>query len=493
MRFFSTLFTFFLTAALFGETLFVRPYDDSKPVTKALVKSCEIESIYKIKRSSFYAVHTKNSLKSATCLKALPMIDSVEADKKIDITFKSNDPYFKNQWHLQNTGQRGTAGNDARVAEAWEIIEELGLEPGKGVKIGIIDDAFDLHHPDMEGKFLKGYDLEDDDDYPYADENEPHGTCVSGVAAAVRDNKTGVAGGCPGCKIVPVRAGSSFGEGEKMALAFNFLLDRGVHIITNSWGPADNSGHVEMPEVLQEIIGHARKYDRDGLGVVIFFAAGNGNEDISADESFDGFAANENVIAVGAVNAYGIRSNYSDFGRDLDILSPSSDTDSDYLWNPFAIETTKDGIWTIDARSYFGYSSTDYTGFFGGTSSATPLAASIAALLIGAYPQLSRDELYEILTTTADKVSPNDAMYDENGFSEKYGYGRINAAAAVSELCKRHECTGGLPEIEEETYPAEELDYELTDSDMTEFPDDDLAPVKVKGDGCSTTFIDWRF
>jgi hypothetical protein len=277
-----------------------------------------------------------------------------------------------------------------------------------------------------------------------------------------------------------------------MAFAFNFLLDNGVHVITNSWGPADNSGHVDMPEVLQEIIGHARRYDRDGLGVVIFFAAGNGNEDISAEETFDGFAANENVIAVGAVNAYGIRSSYSDFGKDLDILSPSSDTDSDYLWNPFAIETTKDGIWTIDARSYYGYSSTNYTEFFGGTSSATPLAASIAALLIGAWPELSRDELYEILTTTADKVSPNDAMYDENGFSELYGYGRINAAAAVSELCRRHDCTGGLPAIEGETYPAEELDYRLTDSDMTEFPDDDLAPVKIQG-GCTTTFIDWRF
>ena len=493
MKFFLALFTLFFALSIFGETLFVRPVDGSKPLTKAAIKTCGVESVYKVKRSSFYAVRTNNPEESALCLKASPLVRSVEPDKKLDIALKSADPYFKNQWHLQNTGQRGTAGNDARVAEAWEIIEELGLEPGAGVKIGIIDDAFDLHHPDMEGKFLKGYDLEDDDDYPYADENEPHGTCVSGVAAAVRGNGIGVAGGCPGCKIVPVRAGSTFGDSEKMAFAFNFLLDNGVHIITNSWGPADNSGHVDMPEVLQEIIEHARKYDRDGLGVVIFFAAGNGNEDISAEETFDGFAANENVIAVGAVNAYGIRSSYSDFGRDLDILSPSSDTDADYLWNPFAIETTKDGIWTIDARSYFGYSATDYTGFFGGTSSATPLAASIAALLIGAYPQLSRDELYEILTTTADKVAPNDAMYDENGFSELYGYGRINAAAAVSELCRRHECTGGLPEIEGETYPAEELDVELTDSDMTEFPDDDLAPVRVKSGGCSTTLIDWRF
>ena len=469
------------------ETVFIELKDSSKKFLKTDFKNCGITHFYKIKRTSFYAVHTENKETSLDCFVKSPLVKKVIPDRKMNIRYRSSDPFFENQWHLLNTGQRGTAGNDAKVAAAWEYLENLGIRPGSGVKIGIIDDAFDLHHPDMEGKYLKGLDLVDGDDYPYADENEPHGTCVTGVIAAVKDNNLGVAGACPECKIVPVRSGDMLGDGENMAKAFNFVLDQGVQIISNSWGPADNGGGEDMPEVIKEIVKYAREKERNGLGVVIFFAAGNGNEDISDEKSFDGYAANENVIAVGAVNAYGKRSNYSDFGKDLDIMAPSSDVDGDYVWNPFAIDTIKDGIWTIDARSYYGYSQSDYTGTFGGTSSASPLAAAVAGLMISAYPELSRDELYEIITKTADKIAPGDADYDENGFSEKYGYGRINALAAVTMLCERHDCKGGLPEIAEETYEPEELVPEQ--SDIDEFPDDSMLPVKTTEKGCSAIII----
>ena len=470
------------------DTVFVELNDSSRKFLKSDFEKCGINYFYKIKRTDFYAVHTENKEISLDCISKSPLVKKAVPDKKINIEYKSSDPFFANQWHLENTGQRGTEGNDAKVAAAWEYLETLGIEPGKGVKIGVIDDAFDVHHPDMAGKYLKGLDLVDGDDYPYIDDNEPHGTCVTGVIAAVRDNDLGVAGACPDCKIVPVRSGSVLGEGENMAKAFNFVLDQGVQIISNSWGPADNSGAEDMPEVVKEIVKYAREKERDGLGVVIFFAAGNGNENISAEESFDGYAANDDVIAVGAVNAYGKRSNYSDFGKDLDIVSPSSDVDGDYVWNPFATDTMKDGIWTIDARSYYGYSQSDYTGTFGGTSSACPLAAAVAGLMISAYPELSRDELYEIITTTADKVSPGDADYDENGFSEKYGYGRINALAALQTLCERHDCTGGLPEISGETYEPEDLD--LDTGGIDEFPDESMLPVTTtEKSGCSVSLL----
>lgn len=480
------VFLLMFSAVFAEDTVFVQLKDDSRKFLKSDFEKCGITYFYKIERTNFYAVHTDSKEISLDCISQSPLVKKAIPDKKMNIEYKNRDPFFENQWHLLNTGQRGTEGNDAKVAAAWEYLETLGIEPGKGVKIGIIDDAFDLHHPDMEGKYLKGLDLVDGDDYPYADDNEPHGTCVTGVIAAVKDNGLGVAGACPGCKIVPVRSGTMLGEGENMANAFNFVLDSGVQIISNSWGPADNSGAEDMPEVIKEIVKYAREKERDGLGVVIFFAAGNGNENISAEETFDGYAASEDVIAVGALNAYGNRSNYSDFGKDLDIMSPSSDVDGDYVWNPFAFDTIKDGIWTIDARSWYGYSQSDYTSSFGGTSSASPLAAAVAGLMISAYPKLSRDELYEIITTTADKVSPVDADYDENGFSEKYGYGRINALSALKMLCERHECTGGLPEIVEETYGPEELDME---SDIGEFPDDSMLPVKTTEKGCSLTVL----
>jgi len=448
---------------------------------------CSVNSFYKIKRSSFYAVKTDNADNTLKCFRNLRDVSHVFKDDLLKIEYKNDktDPYLQNQWHLKNTGQTGVAGNDSKVIEALNYIKSMGLKPGAGVKIGIIDDAFDVHHPDMEGKFLIGYDVIDGDDYPYIDENEPHGTCVSGVIAAVYNNGIGVAGACPECKIVPVRASDKLGQTEKMAEAFNYLLDRGVHIISNSWGPTDGGGAVEMPEVISEIIHNARTEERDGAGVVIFFAAGNGNESISDSETFDGFAASPDVIAIGAVNASGVRSSYSDFGPDLDFLAPSSDIDAGYVWDPYATDMTLDGIWTIDSRSYYGYFQTDYTASFGGTSSATPLASAVAGLLISVYPQITWDELYDILKRSADKVSPGDAEYSDSGFSKYYGYGRINAYEAVKLLCSEKNCAGGLENIDEDVYFSYNLDIDPDGDADTEYNDDSIIPDEIETGGCN--------
>ncbi|HPY14615.1 MAG TPA: S8 family serine peptidase [bacterium] len=473
-----------------NETVFVKFDNDIKKFSAIEFSDCGINDYYKIPRTSYYAVKTENSAKAVRCISQNRSVKKVFADEPMNISYKKAvpDPYLQNQWHFQNTGQTGIAGNDAKVIEAWNYLEELGIKPGLGVKIGLIDDAFDLHHPDMEGKFLKGRDVTNGSDYPYAHDNEPHGTCVAGVIAAVKDNGIGVAGACPFCRIVPVRASEELGKAENMANAFNYLLDRGVHVISNSWGPSDNSGPVEMPEIIAEIINFARFEFRKGKGIVVFFAAGNGNESISDPETFDGFAASPDVIAVGAVNASGSRSAYSDFGEDLDIVSPSSDVDAGYIWDPFAIDLTSDGIWTVDARWYYGYNQTDYTSTFGGTSSATPLVAAVAGLMISAYPDVTWDEIYEIITESADKIAPADAGYDENGFSIYYGYGRINAVNALKMLCGKYECAGGLEESEEEVY--ESYDQEIPDEgEFSEFPDDSMLPIEKYAYGCNITLF----
>lgn len=471
-----------------AETLFVKLQSNIKDFGNTELSECQVESYYKIPRSSFYAVKTLNRDNSLKCLALNRAVKKVFADKPLNISYKESkkDPYLENQWHFQNNGQAGIEGNDAKIVEAWEYLEKLNIKPGFGVKVGIIDDAFDLHHLDLEGKFLKGLDVTDGSDYPYIHGNEPHGTCVAGIVAAVKDNGIGVAGACPHCRIVPVRASDKLGEIENMVSAFNYLLDRGVHVISNSWGPSDNSGPAEMPEVIAEIVNFARFEERGGKGVTVIFASGNGNESISAPETFDGFAANPDVIAAGAVNAKGVRAPYSDFGEDLDIVAPSSDIDAGFVWDPFAVDLVSDGIWTTDARWFYGYSQTDYTSTFGGTSSAAPLVAAVAGLLISANPELTRDELYEIIINSADKVSPVDAQYDEDGFSIYYGYGRINALAALEMLCEKYDCKGGLVEEEEESY--ESFPFEIPDDEeVTEFPDDSMLPEKKESYGCILT------
>jgi subtilisin family serine protease len=70
-----------------------------------------------------------------------------------------------------------------------------------------------------------------------------------------------------------------------------------------------------------------------------------------------------------------------------------------------------------------------YTNDFGGTSSATPLAAGVAALVLSVNPKLNRDDLRGIMRATADKIGSG---YDAGGHSTDFGYGRVNAQRAVT-------------------------------------------------------------
>ena len=72
---------------------------------------------------------------------------------------------------------------------------------------------------------------------------------------------------------------------------------------------------------------------------------------------------------------------------------------------------------------------------FTGTSSATPLAAGIAALVLSANPKLAREEVQLLLEQTARKIGPR-GTYKKNGHSKFYGYGRVNAADAVAQALR---------------------------------------------------------
>jgi len=100
------------------------------------------------------------------------------------------------------------------------------------------------------------------------------------------------------------------------------------------------------------------------------------------------------------------------------------------------------GIWTADnEESGLGFTiDSRYTGRFGGTSSATPLVAGVLGLVKSANPNLTATEIQSILETTADKIedtNPDPVLgqtkgtYEDNGHSEWFGFGKINAEKAV--------------------------------------------------------------
>jgi len=372
-----------------------------------------------------------------------------------------DDPFFVNQWHLRNGDGLipDISGSDhAYVAQAWDIIFQMDRIPGKGIKIGIIDDGFDHDHEDLAGVYLPGHDFYDGDDQPLPGSQDAHGTCCAGVIAAKTNNGKGVAGACPECKLIPIRMDFASSSLDSIAIeSFTFAADNGAHIISNSWGPPDNYQAMDMNQPLKDLVKALTTTGRNGKGIIILFAAGNGDESIETD----GFASNPDVFGIGATNASGIRSSYSDYGVSLDFMAPSNDsTGSEYT----------DGIYTTD-NIYKGYvpgmmvgdTSGKYVFEFGGTSSACPLAAGIVGLVLSANPALTKDQVYEIFKNTADKVGDDD--YDENGFSEYYGFGRINACKAV---IKAFEMAGKDvlelacdPEPTDFEYP--DVDYELED------------------------------
>jgi len=324
------------------------------------------------------------------------------------LRFAPNDPLYPNQWHLNNTGQVGTAGADVNAAEAWDISR------GAGITIAVVDDGVDLDHEDFaaEGKIVSGFDFDGNDNDPRPGPGDNHGTAVAGIATAVGNNGIGVTGAAPESKLMVVRLGSTT---TSEAQSIEFAATNGADVINCSWGPPDGLGiYFPLPDVVRAALDYAADQGRGGKGCVIFWAAGNGNESIE----LDGYASYEKVIAVGATNDQDVRAYYSDFGPSLDICAPSSDAGH--------AEIT-----TTDRMGSLGYSFTNYTSTFGGTSAAAPLACGVGALILSVNPALTRQEVQAILQNTADKVDPENALYDSNGHSRKYGYGRVNAYAAL--------------------------------------------------------------
>ena len=120
------------------------------------------------------------------------------------------------------------------------------------------------------------------------------------------------------------------------------------------------------------------------------------------------------TIAVGAATDCDRRSDYSGYAGHLDFLAPSNGG-----WNDIA---------TLDPVGAVGWTPDDFKMNFGGTSSATPLAAGIAALMLSVNPTLTENEIRTILHNTCDKIG---GVTYTNGTHPEYGYGRVNAARAV--------------------------------------------------------------
>ncbi len=410
--------------------------------------------VRRLRRAVVLEIDASNTtLRTITALlKTLQGIRYIEEDARLPIALRAipNDPQYNEQWHLHGRRTDITGATAAAIEstvngnfeQAWDTIRGNATTP-----IAIIDDGFDLAHPDLQ--FLPGFDISNDageaDNDPSAAPGDFHGTWTAGTAAAIGFNGVGVTGACPSCPIIPVRLigrggpKTLFTTGSAAAQAIEFAVNAGAVVINNSWGPPDGNPSFPqdtrtmvpetgvLPQVLSEALTYAVREGRDGLGAVVIWSSGNGNESIA----YDRLAADRRVLSIGSLGPHGRRASYSDYGPTLFAVTASSDGGA------------SPGIWTTDISGAGGISPFDITDAYGGTSASAAVAAGIVALVIAAYPDLYAAQVIEALAISAVRVNAADFSatgtgtpasyggYNAIGHSVYYGYGRLDAAGAL--------------------------------------------------------------
>jgi subtilisin family serine protease len=378
--------------------------------------------------------------------------------------YRPRDPQYAKQWHLNHGG--GTQlvqGSHVFAEPAWDV-----TRGSRSVIVAVMDDAIDVNHPDFQGlgKIVSPRDFKGRDFLPLPDEvGEDHGTACAGVAIA-EENGIGAVGVAPGCALMPIRT-TGYLDDETIEQLFDWAVTRGAAVISCSWGPSAVYYALSLRQ--KAALTRAATQGRKGKGCVIVFAAGNANrptDGVVNEAGWDGnavkgptrwaggFTVHPDVITVSASTSLNRKAAYSNWGPQVSVCAPSNNAPPGvglpglgYVFTPPVVnlELPGLGIATTDRVGAAGYDSTSYTpdrgaASFGGTSSACPLVAGVAALVLSANPNLTAREVRQILEQTADKIVDSNpdpqfgfrkGTYEVSGRCDWFGYGKVNAAKAV--------------------------------------------------------------
>ncbi|MBC6475257.1 MAG: S8 family serine peptidase [Hormoscilla sp. GM102CHS1] len=403
----------------------------------------------------------ENPVKIANRLMGLSQVMVAEPNVMIQTQkhYRPQDSLYHKQWYLHHTGgNQLTWGSHINVEKAWDI-----TRGSRACTIAVVDDALDLNHPDFQGlgKIVAPRDFKEQDFLPQPSEIEDnHGTACAGICLA-EENGNGIVGVAPGCALMPIRT-TGFLDDESIEQLFDWAITKGASVISCSWGPAA----VNFPLSLRQraAISRAATEGRKGKGCVIVFASGNANRPVNGfvtergwpgqvlegyTKWLAGFPVHPDVIAVSACTSLNKKAVYSNWGKQISVCAPSNNAPPGILLQETGfIETAPQintytpglGVFSTDRTGAIGYSRNDFTGDFGGTSSACPVVAGVAALVLSVNPDLTAREVKRILEQTADKIEdPNpdpqlgfrNGTYDLRGHSEWFGHGKVNAFEAV--------------------------------------------------------------
>lgn len=234
--------------------------------------------------------------------------------------YMPNDPAILEQdksWHLRSIN----------AYKAWDI--SRGSED---VTIAIVDNGFNLSHPEFQGKVVAPYNVWSHSNAVFS-QSVDHGTHVAGIALANADNALGLCGIAPKCRFMPVQVGNvrNLKTTTSVLDGIIYALYQGADVINVSLGlPLERLANI--PESEQRNIINTRFKEEERLWREIMKIAAKHNSTIviaAGNDSMlagvDPFQRPELFICVSAVdkvnNGYG-RANFSNYGQFSDISAP---------------------------------------------------------------------------------------------------------------------------------------------------------------------------
>ena len=245
----------------------------------------------------------------------------------------------------------------------------------------------------------------------HSTKDEAHGTHVSGIIGASRNNNIGMNGVATNVKIMAVRAVPDGDEYDKdVALGLRYAVDNGAKVINTSFG----KGFSPKKEWVYEAILYAASKD-----VLIVNAAGNDGKDLDVEKTYPNDSRDlvteisDNVLTVGAMSANydeNLPASFSNYGKiNVDVFAPGVQIYS----------TIPDGEYAK----------------FSGTSMAAPSTAGVAALLRSYYPKLSASQVKHILMNSGtminlDVIKPG-SRSRENPKGEKVSFSELSVSGRV--------------------------------------------------------------
>jgi thermitase len=325
----------------------------------------------------------------------LPGVRYAEPDYVVRAWADPNDPGYSMQYGLRRV----------QADRAWDL-----WNPQQTIYVAVIDTGIEYLHPDLDNKFRRhddgsiyGIQILGGQQLPIANDDNGHGTHVAGIIAAETNNGIGVAGvaGFSPCRsdagnfvqLMPVKVLTAPGVGltSDVVAGMIWAVDNGAHILSMSLGGSGGS------QAQLDAVNYAWNNGR-----LVVVAAGNDGTDAPSYPAFY-----PNAIAVAATDEADTLTSFSQYGSWVDIAAPGARVYSTYI-----------------GGLYMSLS---------GTSMACPHVSGAAALVWSHAPQLTNQQLRQLLEQNVDPYIPF------SGRQIAPGAGRLNVYRAL--LATGHTCT----------------------------------------------------